>query len=137
MNSLRALRFDRSDRRTQEYADATRAAGDEVSAAAATQVRHGLLRAPCDVVQEPTSMADAARRIGALIPPRTPFTTLEAARDDLEAAAAQLERDGVYEVKGAHGAEQGAAAEGSGVMGSAAPSPGAAGAALALAAGGK
>jgi hypothetical protein len=73
----------------QEYTDSASAAGNEYLAAAAAQVRLALLRMPCDVVQEPTSMHDAARRLAALIPPVTPFRVLEDARRDLAAAMEQ------------------------------------------------
>jgi hypothetical protein len=82
-------------------------------------VRHALLRTPCDVVQEPTSMRDAARRIASLIPPVTPFRVLEQARRDLGVAIEQLEAQGVHATKAAHEGDQEASAQENGVMGTA------------------
>eukprot|EP00892_Ulva_mutabilis_P000379 jgi/Ulvmu1/10341/UM061_0024.1 len=76
--------------------------GNDERAAVAEQVKHALLRTPCDVVHEPTSMHDAIRRVAACTPPVTPFVTLERCREDLKKVATQLDAVGIYADKAQH-----------------------------------
>lgn len=88
----------------QEIQDAWEGEGQETRAALADQVKHAMLRTPCDVVHEPTSMHDAIRRVSACTPPVTPFQTLELCRGDLRRVAEQLDAVGIYKDKAEHAA---------------------------------
>lgn len=61
-------------------------------AAVADRVRKGLLRTPCDVIHDPTTVDGAIHRIQASLPNITPFATLEYARKDLDTALEQYTR---------------------------------------------
>jgi hypothetical protein len=86
----------------QVYGQDAQANGREEIVAMVERARHGMLQSPCDVVQEPTSMLDAIRRVRCAIPDVTPFATLEHAREDLRIAEQQLKAMGVFEGKSAH-----------------------------------
>lgn len=88
----------------QEIQQSWQAAGEPERAALADQVKHAMLRTPCDVVHEPTSMHDAIRRVAACMPPVTPFETLERCREDLSRVAEQLEAVGIKADKAQHAA---------------------------------
>lgn len=88
----------------QEIQESWEAAGEPERAALADQVKHAMLRTPCDVVHEPTSMHDAIRRVTACMPPVTPFETLERCREDLGRVAEQLEAVGIRADKAQHAA---------------------------------
>ena len=94
----------------QEIHEACMDEGLKEKAAVAEQVKHALLRTPCDVVHEPTSMHDAIRRVAACTPPVTPFVTLERCREDLRRVAAQLDAAGICADKAQHAVSSRAAA---------------------------
>jgi hypothetical protein len=66
-------------------------------AAVADKVRKGLLRTPCDVVHDPTTVDTAIYRIQACLPDLTPFQTLEHAREDLDKALQQYRDNGLLD----------------------------------------
>ena len=61
----------------------------------ADRVRKGLLRTPCDVLHDPTTVDTAIRRIQANLPDVTPFQTLEHAREDLHKVLEQYTKSGL------------------------------------------
>ena len=67
---------------------------ESVTSATCLGLRDGLRDClPCDVIQQPASLADTARRILACIPERTPYTSLAECRDDIATLLASLDTD--------------------------------------------
>lgn len=69
--------------------------GDDKWADVADRVRKGLLRTPCDVLHDPTTVDTAIHRIQACLPDMTPFQTLEHARQDLHKVLEQYTHSGL------------------------------------------
>jgi hypothetical protein len=74
--------------------------GDARVAQLSERVRKGLLRTPCDVLQDATDVDKAIRRIQACLPGATPIVTVARARADPAHALEQYQRAGLLNSTG-------------------------------------